>query len=131
MKNLKSTEKSFYFGRVNPSSVENEPHDIFSDWKVIFRRINLNEFECEIVSFNLSFTYRTPVIQSENELNEELALKYLTDNCNKIHRFAGIRDKNLGYEIDTLSPFYKNSEEFGEYMKGYNSAKLIGGYDAS
>ena len=131
MKNLKSTDKSFYFGRVNQSTVEYEPDDVFADWKVSFRRISLTKFECDIVSFSLSFTYRMPVIQPENELNEELALKYLADNYNKIHYLAGIRDKNVGYAVDnTLSLSFRNSEEFGEYMKGYNSAKPIGGYNA-
>ena len=123
MNNIKCVERSFCFGRANPSSVEYEPDDIFADWKVIFRLVNSNKFECEITSFKLSMTHRGPVAHSESEMTEDLALKYLSDNYKRIHHLAGIRDKHVGYPI--TEELNKTSEEFKEYMCGYNKAEKL------
>jgi len=127
MNNIKCVERTFYFGRVNPSSVEYEPDDIFADWKVTFRLISSNKFECDITSFKLSMTHRGPVSQSENEMTEELARKYLNNNYKRIHHLAGIRDKQGGYPI--TEELNKTSKEFEEYMRGYNNTKNEGTYE--
>ena len=124
MNNIKCTERVFYFGRVNPSSVQDEPDDIFNDWKVTFRLTTSNRFECDILSFSLSFIYHIPVLQSENELNEKLALSYLSDNYKRIHHLAGIRDKHVGYPI--TEEYNITSEEFKDYIRGYHKAERLG-----
>lgn len=123
MNNIKCVERVFYFGRVNSDKQPNELDYVVNDWKVTFRLINSNKFECDITSFKLSMTHRGPVSQSESEMTEDLALKYISDNYKRIHRLAGIRDKHVGYPI--TEELNKTSEEFKEYMRGYNKAEKL------
>lgn len=123
MNNIKCVERVFYFGRVNSDKQPNELDYVVNDWKVIFRFISLNKFECEITSFKLSMTHRGPVAHSESEMTEDLALKYLSENYKRIHHLAGIRDKHVGYPI--TEELNKTSEEFKEYMCGYNKAEKL------
>ena len=69
MNNIKCVERTFYFGRVKPSSDPFESDDIFTDWKVTFRLISLTKIKCEILSFKLSLTFIPSLIDSKNEVD--------------------------------------------------------------
>jgi hypothetical protein len=121
MDNIKCVERTFYFGRVKPSSDSFESDDIFTDWKVTFRLISLTKIKCEILSFKLSLTFIPSLIDSKNEVNEALALQYLLEHYTRMQYLAGMRDRRVKYSI--TEDLNKNSDEFKEYMRGYNKAE--------